>query len=95
MPEDSIEDIVKKYVEMNVAHPFMEGNGRATRFWLDLILKKALCNVHTANFTGKVIESAEDIGMNLLQALYRAYLYIIYKSAFKQFISLLLALFVD
>ena len=42
MPEDSIEDIVKKYVEMNVAHPFMEGNGRATRIWLDLILKKNL-----------------------------------------------------
>lgn len=44
MPEDTIENIVKKYVEMNVAHPFMEGNGRATRIWLDLILKK---NLHT------------------------------------------------
>lgn len=42
MPEDSIESIVKKYVEMNVAHPFMEGNGRSTRIWLDLILKKNL-----------------------------------------------------
>ena len=42
MPEDSIENIVKKYVEMNVAHPFMEGNGRATRIWLDLILKSNL-----------------------------------------------------
>lgn len=42
MPEDTIEDIVKKYVEMNVAHPFMEGNGRSTRIWLDLILKKNL-----------------------------------------------------
>jgi len=40
MPEDTVEDIVKKYIEMNVAHPFMEGNGRSTRIWLDLILKK-------------------------------------------------------
>lgn len=42
MPEDTIESIVKKYVEMNIAHPFMEGNGRSTRIWLDLILKKNL-----------------------------------------------------
>jgi cell filamentation protein len=42
MPEETIETIVKKYVEMNVAHPFMEGNGRTTRIWLDLILKKNL-----------------------------------------------------
>lgn len=42
MSEDTIENIVKKYVEMNVAHPFMEGNGRGTRIWLDLILKKNL-----------------------------------------------------
>ena len=40
MPEDTVEDIVKKYIEMNVAHPFMDGNGRSTRIWLDLILKK-------------------------------------------------------
>ena len=43
MPESTVEEIVKKYVEMNVAHPFMEGNGRTTRIWLDLILKKNLC----------------------------------------------------
>lgn len=42
MPEDSFEEIVDKYVEMNIAHPFMEGNGRSTRIWLDLILKKRL-----------------------------------------------------
>ncbi|MGN1042527.1 MAG: protein adenylyltransferase Fic [Christensenellales bacterium] len=42
MPEDTLENIVKKYVEMNVAHPFMEGNGRSTRIWIDLILKKNL-----------------------------------------------------
>ncbi len=42
MPEDSFEQIVDKYVEMNVAHPFREGNGRATRIWLDLMLKKRI-----------------------------------------------------
>jgi cell filamentation protein len=42
MPENTFEEIVAKYVEMNVAHPFMEGNGRSTRIWLDLILKKRL-----------------------------------------------------
>ena len=43
MPEESVEQIVDKYIEMNLAHPFMEGNGRSTRIWLDLILKKNLC----------------------------------------------------
>ena len=42
MPESTLEEIVNKYVEMNIAHPFMEGNGRSTRIWLDLILKKNL-----------------------------------------------------
>lgn len=42
MPEDTFEQIVDKYVEMNVAHPFREGNGRSTRIWLDLMLKKNL-----------------------------------------------------
>ena len=42
MPEATFEEIVAKYVEMNIAHPFMEGNGRSTRIWLDLILKKNL-----------------------------------------------------
>lgn len=42
MPEDSFNNIIDKYVEMNVAHPFREGNGRATRIWLDLMLKKNL-----------------------------------------------------
>ncbi|OHB15845.1 MAG: cell filamentation protein Fic [Candidatus Zambryskibacteria bacterium RIFOXYC1_FULL_39_10] len=40
MPESTFEEIVTKYVEMNIAHPFMEGNGRSMRLWLDLILKK-------------------------------------------------------
>ena len=42
MPERTLPEIVQKYVEMNVAHPFMEGNGRSTRIWLDLILKRSL-----------------------------------------------------
>lgn len=45
MPQDTFENIIKKYVEMNIAHPFREGNGRSTRIWLDLILKKELNKV--------------------------------------------------
>ena len=45
MPETTFEEIIEKYVEMNVAHPFMEGNGRATRIWLDQILHKNLGKV--------------------------------------------------
>ena len=47
MPEESFEDIIKKYIEMNIAHPFRDGNGRSTRIWLDMILK---------NKIGKVID---------------------------------------
>lgn len=42
MPQSTLDEIIEKYVEMNVAHPFREGNGRSTRIWLDLILKKKL-----------------------------------------------------
>ena len=45
MPQSDFDEIIEKYVEMNIAHPFMEGNGRATRIWLDLILKKNLGKV--------------------------------------------------
>lgn len=45
MPQSTFDEIIEKYVEMNVAHPFREGNGRATRIWLDLILKKELKRV--------------------------------------------------
>ena len=45
MPQDTFDDIVEKYVEMNIAHPFREGNGRATRIWLDLMLKKGIRQV--------------------------------------------------
>ena len=42
MPQSTFDEIVEKYVEMNIAHPFREGNGRSTRIWLDLLLKKEL-----------------------------------------------------
>lgn len=45
MPETTFEEIIAKYVEMNIAHPFMEGNGRTTRIWLDMILKRSLRKV--------------------------------------------------
>lgn len=45
MPQSSFDEIIEKYVEMNIAHPFREGNGRTTRIWLDCILKKQLGQV--------------------------------------------------
>ena len=45
MPQNNFDEIIKKYVEMNIAHPFREGNGRSTRIWLDMILKKSLNKV--------------------------------------------------
>lgn len=42
MPENTLEEIIAKYVEMNIAHPFMEGNGRTMRIWLDMILRLRL-----------------------------------------------------
>ena len=45
MPQGNFDEIIEKYVEMNIAHPFREGNGRATRIWLDLILKKEIKQV--------------------------------------------------
>ncbi len=53
MPQSNIDEIIEKYVEMNIAHPFREGNGRATRIWLDLILKKELENVIDWNLIDK------------------------------------------
>ena len=53
MPQTTIEEIVAKYVEMNIAHPFREGNGRSTRIWLDLILKKELGKVVDWNLIDK------------------------------------------
>lgn len=45
MPENTFEEIIEKYVEMNIAHPFMEGNGRTMRIWLDMLLKSKLKKV--------------------------------------------------
>ena len=55
MPEDSFNEIIAKYVEMNIAHPFMEGNGRSMRIWLDLILKKRLKKVVNWQFVDKTL----------------------------------------
>ncbi len=53
MPQSTFDEIIEKYVEMNVAHPFREGNGRSTRIWLDCILKKALHQVIDWSKVGK------------------------------------------
>ena len=53
MPENTFEEIVAKYVEMNIAHPFMEGNGRSGRIWLDLMLKKNLKKCIDWSLVGK------------------------------------------
>lgn len=53
MPQNSFEEIIEKYVEMNIAHPFREGNGRATRIWLDLVLKKEIKRVIDWNLIDK------------------------------------------
>lgn len=55
MPENTYEDIIAKYVEMNIAHPFMEGNGRAMRIWLDMILKSRLQKVVNWQFVDKTL----------------------------------------
>lgn len=55
MPENTFENIIAKYVEMNIAHPFMEGNGRSMRIWLDLILKKRLSKVVNWQFVDKTL----------------------------------------
>ena len=53
MPENTFEEIVAKYVEMNIAHPFMEGNGRTMRIWLDLILKNRIKKLVNWQFVDK------------------------------------------
>lgn len=73
MPENSLDEIIAKYVEMNIAHPFMEGNGRSTRIWLDLILKKQLkkcvdwSKIGKTEYMNAMIISATD--SNLLKKL--------------------------
>jgi cell filamentation protein len=66
MPETNFGEIVEKYVAMNKAHPFMEGNGRSTRIWLDLLLKKQLkccidwSKISKANYMNAMIISTVD-----------------------------------
>lgn len=55
MPENSFEEIISKYVEMNIAHPFLEGNGRTMRIWLDMILKTRLQKVVDWQFVDKTL----------------------------------------
>jgi cell filamentation protein len=55
MPENTFEEIIAKYVEMNIAHPFMEGNGRTMRIWLDGILKARLKKVVNWQFVDKTL----------------------------------------
>lgn len=53
MPENTFEEIISKYVEMNIAHPFLEGNGRSMRIWLDMMLKRTLEQVINWQFIDK------------------------------------------
>ena len=55
MPENTFEEIIAKYVEMNIAHPFLEGNGRTMRIWLDMILKKSLKKLVNWQFVDKTL----------------------------------------
>lgn len=69
MPERSFEEIIAKYVEMNIAHPFMEGNGRSMRIWLDMILKNRLNTVVNWQFVDKTLylQSMERSPINDLE----------------------------
>ena len=66
MPENTFDEIADKYVEMNIAHPFMEGNGRSTRIWLDLIFKKRLkrcvdwSKIHKSDYLNAMVQSATN-----------------------------------
>ena len=69
MNENSFEEIIAKYVEMNIAHPFMEGNGRTMRIWLDMMLKKNLKQVVNWQFVDKelYLQSMERSPINDLE----------------------------
>jgi cell filamentation protein len=69
MSEESFEDIIAKYVEMNIAHPFMEGNGRTMRIWLDMMLKAKLKRVVNWQFVDKTLylQSMERSPINDLE----------------------------
>lgn len=55
MPEETFEEIIAKYIEMNIAHPFLEGNGRSMRIWLDMILKSKLTKLVNWQFVDKIL----------------------------------------
>jgi len=69
MPENNFQEIIAKYVEMNIAHPFMEGNGRSMRIWLDMILKNRLYKVVNWQFVDKslYLQSMERSPINDLE----------------------------
>ena len=77
MPETTFDEIIAKYIKLNIAHPFMEGNGRSTRIWLDLILKKQLkccvdwSQVGKTDYMNAMIISAVDVSV-LNKLLYHA-----------------------
>ncbi|MBP5705391.1 MAG: Fic family protein [Paludibacteraceae bacterium] len=72
MPEDTFEHIIEKYVEMNVCHPFMEGNGRSTRIWLDMMLKRSLGKVVNWHYVDKdqYLQAMERSPINDLEIRY-------------------------
>lgn len=69
MPEETFEQIIEKYVEMNIAHPFMEGNGRSMRIWLDMMLRKNLKKVVHWLFIDKTLylQAMERSPINTLE----------------------------
>jgi cell filamentation protein len=69
MPENNFNEIIAKYVEMNIAHPFMEGNGRSMRIWLDMILKNRLTKVVNWQLVDKTLylQSMERSPINDLE----------------------------
>ena len=77
MPDSTFDEIVDKYIEMNMAHPFMEGNGRSMRIWLDLMLKKrlGLCidwsKIGKSDYLNAMIESEMD-GNKIRELLHQA-----------------------
>ncbi len=69
LPENTFEEIIAKYVEMNIAHPFMEGNGRTMRIWLDMMLKRSLKKVVNWQFVDKTLylQAMERSPVNTLE----------------------------
>jgi cell filamentation protein len=73
MPQNTFDEIVEKYIEMNIAHPFMEGNGRSTRIWLDMMLKQSLkrcvdwSKIDKNDYMNAMVKSTTD--SNILKAL--------------------------